>query len=78
MRANTGRGVPAVPCALLQGEKRVGELRSAVTDGAGGFIGLAMVTKLGLMAEEKLAPEPGGVEGSGPLPERPRRQFQYP
>jgi tRNA-modifying protein YgfZ len=55
-----GRGVPAVPCALLQGEKRVGELRSAVTDGVGGFIGLAMVTKLGLMAEEKLAPEPGG------------------
>jgi folate-binding protein YgfZ len=55
-----GRGVPAVPCALLQGEKRVGELRSAVADGAGGFIGLAMVTKLGLMAEEKLAPEPGG------------------
>lgn len=55
-----GRGVPAVPCALLQGEKRVGELRSAAADGAGGFIGLAMVTKLGLAAEEKLAPEPGG------------------
>jgi tRNA-modifying protein YgfZ len=55
-----GRGVPAVPCALLQGEKRVGELRSAVSDGEGGFIGLAMVTKLGLVAEEKLAPEPGG------------------
>jgi folate-binding protein YgfZ len=55
-----GRGVPAVPCALLQGERRAGELRSAVRDGAGGFIGLAMVTKLGLVAGEKLAPEPGG------------------
>lgn len=53
-------GVPAVPCALLQGEKRVGELRSAVADGAGGFIGLAMVTKLGLDPVAKLAPEPGG------------------
>jgi tRNA-modifying protein YgfZ len=56
----SGRGVPAVPCALLQGEKRVGELRSAVTDGAEGFIGLAMITKLGLDPVAKLAPEPGG------------------
>ncbi|MBC8040644.1 MAG: folate-binding protein [Opitutaceae bacterium] len=55
-----GRGVPAVPCALLQGEKRAGELRSAVADGAGGFIGLAMITKLGLDPMAKLAPEPGG------------------
>ncbi|CAM2876292.1 YgfZ/GcvT domain-containing protein [Rariglobus hedericola] len=54
-----GRGVPAVPCALLQGEKRVGELRSAVADGSGGFIGLAMVTKLGLDPAQPLAPEPG-------------------
>lgn len=56
-----GHGVPAVPCALLQGEKRVGELRSAVADGAGGFVGLAMVTKLGLDPGALLAPEPGGV-----------------
>lgn len=55
-----GRGVPATPCALLQGEKRAGELRSAVADGAGGFIGLAMVTRLGLDPAAKLAPEPGG------------------
>ena len=52
---------PAVPAALLQGEKRVGELRSAVADGAGGFIGLAMITKLGLDPAALLAPEPGGV-----------------
>ena len=56
-----GHAAPAVPCALLQGEKRVGELRSAVTDGAGGFIGLAMLTKLGLDPAQPLAPEPGGA-----------------
>lgn len=51
---------PAVPCALLQGERRVGELRSAVDDGEGGFVGLALVTKLGLDPVVRLAPEPGG------------------
>jgi tRNA-modifying protein YgfZ len=60
VRASVGV-MPAVPCALLQGEKRVGELRSVVADGAGGFIGLAMVTKLGLDPVLPLAPEPGGV-----------------
>ncbi|MDF3057105.1 MAG: folate-binding protein [Rariglobus sp.] len=55
-----GRIPPAVPSALLQGEKRVGELRSAVADGAGGFIGIAMITKLGLDPAALLAPEPGG------------------
>jgi len=56
-----GRAAPAVPCALLQGERRAGELRSAVADGAGGFVGLAMVTKLGLDPAALLAPEPGGA-----------------
>lgn len=56
-----GRTPPAVPCALLQGEKRVGELRSVAADGAGGFIGLAMITKLGLDPARPLAPEPGGA-----------------
>ncbi len=46
--------------ALLQGETRVGELRSAVADGAGGFIGLALVTTLRLDVGSPLAPEPGG------------------
>ncbi|MFA6961400.1 MAG: folate-binding protein [Opitutaceae bacterium] len=54
-----GRAPVAVPTALLQGEKRVGELRSVVADGAGGFIGLAMVSKLGLDPVALLAPEPG-------------------
>jgi hypothetical protein len=61
VRVAAGEGpVPAVPCALLQGETRVGELRSAVADGAGGFIGLALVTTLRLDAGAPLAPEPGG------------------
>lgn len=55
-----GREAPVAPCALLQGERRAGELRSAVADGAGGFVGLAMVTKLGLDPAALLAPEPGG------------------
>lgn len=55
-----GRAAPAVPTALLQGEKRVGELRSVVADGSGGFVGLAMITKLGLDPAALLAPEPGG------------------
>ena len=57
----TGATPPAVPCALLQGEKRVGDLRSAVADGAGGFIGLALVTMLRLDPAAPLAPEPGGL-----------------
>ncbi len=56
-----GHAPPAVPTALLQGEKRVGELRSAVADGRGGFIGLALLTKLGLDPALPLAPEPGGA-----------------
>ena len=55
-----GRSAPTVPTALLQGEKRLGELRSAVADGLGGFIGLALVNKLGLDPALPLAPEPGG------------------
>ena len=65
-----GREAPAVPCALLQGERRAGELRSAVADGSGGFVGLAMVTKLGLDPAALLAPEPGG-EGCIELLETP-------
>jgi tRNA-modifying protein YgfZ len=51
---------PAVPSALLQGETRVGELRAAVTDGAGGWIGLAMFTLMKLEATTGLTTEPGG------------------
>lgn len=40
--------VPAVGAGLHQGAKRVGEVRAAVADGRGGWLGLAMVNLLGL------------------------------
>lgn len=43
----SGRGSPpAVPAALWRGDRREGELRSAVAD-AGGFLGLALVSTAG-------------------------------
>jgi len=51
---------PAIPGGLFQGETRVGELRSAAPDGAGGFIGLALVTTLRLDAGAPLAAAPDG------------------
>ena len=57
----SGRQAPAVPTALLQGDKRLGELRSVADDGAGGFIGLALLNKLGLDPALPLVPEPGGA-----------------
>ena len=52
-----GAGVgPALPAELFQGERRVGELRSAAADGTeAGFVGLALVTLLNLRAGEPLA-----------------------
>lgn len=51
----TGSGaIPASATSLFQGGRRVGELRSVVRDGAG-WIGLAMVTLLGLKAGVFLA-----------------------
>lgn len=41
-----GEGPGELPAALFAGERKVGELRSAVRDGAGGWIGLAMVSLL--------------------------------
>ncbi len=41
-----GEGPGTLPAALFVGERKVGELRSAVGDGAGGWIGLAMVSLL--------------------------------
>ena len=45
----------ALPAALFVGERKVGELRSAVRDGAGGWIGLAMVSLLQVEATTVLA-----------------------
>ncbi|MSU66815.1 MAG: folate-binding protein [Opitutus sp.] len=42
----TGRGgeIPVLPARLFAGGRAVGELRSAVADGVGGYVGLAMVS----------------------------------
>lgn len=39
---------PAVPAPAFVGARQVGDLRSAVGDGAGGWIGLAMLSRLAL------------------------------
>ena len=57
--AGTG-AVPALPSPIFVGDRRVGELRSAVSEPAGGFIGLAMLSLLQVKAETALAFAPGG------------------
>ncbi|HTQ30318.1 MAG TPA: folate-binding protein [Opitutaceae bacterium] len=51
--------VPALPAPLFQGGKKTGELRSAAAEG-GGFIGLALLTLLGLDPPAGLSFTPGG------------------
>jgi folate-binding protein YgfZ len=46
--AGTGEYFPARPAALFVDGRKVGELRSAVHDGTGGFVGLAMLSLLHL------------------------------
>jgi folate-binding protein YgfZ len=46
---------PALPAPLFAGGRQGGELRSAVRDGAGGFIGLAMVSRLHVSLTTALA-----------------------
>jgi folate-binding protein YgfZ len=57
-----GPGVPpALPAALWQGEKKVGELRSAVEEEPpGGFVGLALLTLANLQEGKALGRVPGG------------------
>ena len=65
LRRVRGPGLPPPerPAPLFQGGKRIGELRSAVADGARGWAGLAMLGLTGLGPAEPLglAPE-GGAE----------------
>lgn len=63
--AGAGGPPEALPVPLFQGSKRVGELRSAVDDGVGGWVGMAMVTRLGLLAERGLAWEADGADVVG-------------
>lgn len=50
-----GENHPALPAALFADGRRVGELRSAVGDGAGGLVGLAMLSLLHLAPMTALA-----------------------
>jgi folate-binding protein YgfZ len=59
--AGTGEKIPTLPAALFLGERKVGELRSAVRDGAGGFIGLAMISIMHVTAGAMLAFEADGA-----------------
>jgi tRNA-modifying protein YgfZ len=54
-----GENFPALPVPIFSAGRRVGELRSAALDGAGGFTGLAMLSLLHLTPGAKLsfAPE---------------------
>ena len=52
--------IPPRPTALFQGDRRVGELRSAVRDGAE-WIGLAMISLVQLRREDGLSLEAGGA-----------------
>lgn len=51
---------PALPAPLFLGERQVGELRSAVSDGAHGFMGLAMVSLLHVTPGVALGLAPNG------------------
>jgi folate-binding Fe-S cluster repair protein YgfZ len=63
----SGRGAPpAVPAALWRGDRREGELRSAVAD-AGGFLGLALVSTAG-QGGGPYALERGGIPSVEPAP----------
>ncbi len=56
-----GERFPATPAPIFSGERGVGDLRSAVSDGAGGWIGLAMLTRMHVMVGADLAfAAPGG------------------
>jgi tRNA-modifying protein YgfZ len=55
-------GVPSRGMLLFQGEKKVGELRSVVATEAG-FIGFAMLTRLGIEPNLGFSVEPAALPG---------------
>lgn len=59
--AGTGSRPIALPAPVFAGERQAGEVRSAVADGVGGWIGLAMVSKLHVTADARLAFAAGGA-----------------
>ena len=59
--AATGAVPEKLPVTLWVAERAVGEVRSAVSDGAGGWTGLAMLTLLHVGAGSTMAHAAGGV-----------------
>lgn len=57
----TGPKPVALPFPVFAGERQVGEVRSAVVDGADGWLGLAMVSNLHVTADSRLAFSAGGA-----------------
>jgi len=56
--AGTGETLPAPGGALYRGARQVGELRSVARDGAGGWLGLAMLSRLHVEPDVPLALAP--------------------
>lgn len=57
----TGAGEnPSMPADLFLGERKIGDLRSAASDGEGNWIGLAMISLLSLMPAADLSLASGG------------------
>ena len=50
-----GSNPPATPAPVFVGARQVGDVRSAVGDGAGGWIGLAMLSRLALGGSTRLS-----------------------
>ena len=61
VRVRGSGDVPVVPADMFQGERKVGELRSAVRSGEG-FVGLALVSLLNAKPELGLSLVEGGAE----------------
>jgi len=57
----TGDTLPSVPAAVFVGSRQVGEIRSVARDGAGGWIGLAMLSLMHLSPGAELAFAADGV-----------------
>ena len=61
VRVDGTGAVPGVPAALWRGDRREGELRSAVADAGGrGYLGLALVSVAAASSDAPLSLSPGG------------------
>ena len=58
--AGEGSAPEVRPAALFIGERKVGEVRSAVSNGVDGWVGLAMLSLLHMSGEATMALSAGG------------------